>query len=115
MKIRIVEGLAAARLTPQAYPFQVTGVEYVLAMGDPTMNDPCDATLPHRVEVYVDTNVQPSNTPTIAAQLDMPGMPNVAPGTAVVVNAPLPTPISLSAGDNVFVAVELAGTAQQHI
>jgi len=107
--------LAAARLTPPAYPFQVTGIEYEIAMGDTANGDPCDATLPHRVEIYVDKNVVPSNTPTIAAQLDNPGTPNVPANTALIVKTDLTTPITLSTGDNLFVAVELAGTAEKHL
>jgi hypothetical protein len=105
--------LTAARLTPPSYPFTVTEVVYELSNGA-VRNGNCDAALAHRVEVYVDTAVQPSNTPTLVAQLDMMATaPTMEPSRLVV--APLPMPLVLTAGQHLFVAVEMAGTAENHI
>ncbi len=106
--------LAAGRLTPPTYPFQVTSIEYELVMNDPA-SAPCDATLAHRVEIYVDTNVTPSNTPVIAATFDVAAMPGIPVNTHRLVTRTLATPITLTAGQNLFVAVELAGTGPDHL
>src|SRR5262245_19728844 len=86
--------LAEVRLTPPSYPFQITGIEYELFHGMTNDGGICDATLAHRVEIYVDTAVTPSNTPTIAAQLDLPAAAVPAEATRLVKEA-LTMPITL--------------------
>jgi len=100
--------LAAVRLTPESYPYEVSGVAYVLAHGNK-----CSAKVAHRVELYVDTNAQPSNMPTIVEQIDVPALAS-GMGSFRLVEQPLAAPITLSQGESLFVAVELAGTPAEH-
>ncbi len=93
--------LYAVRLTPGSYPFTVDEIVYEL--GDD--GDTCDATPAHRVEVFVDTASAPAGTPAGTVVLDIPAAGSNA-GVRVV-SAPLPAPITLSAGEHLFVAVEL--------
>lgn len=97
---------AAARLTPETYPVDVTTVAYDLAV--PGAGGDCDLTLAHTVEVYVDTAIAPAARPsdgTLVHRIDVPG--GAAANHAVELT--LPTPIHLTTGQSVFVAVKLVG------
>ena len=103
--------LAAVRLTPPSYPFEVTGVAYVIAHAD---GGKCNGKVAHRLELYVETAAAPSNMPTIAAQIDVPAS-SAEPGNFRLIEQQLAAPITLNQGESLFVAVELAGTPAEHI
>ena len=94
--------LVAARLTPPRYPFTVTEVRYMLT----APGAPCVGTFGYHVEVFKGTGATPAATPTVAARFD------VAAG-AVINDAwtshTLGSPLVLSSGEELFVAIELAG------
>lgn len=95
--------LAAGRLAPPSYPFEVESIGYDLAA--PGGSADCDLSLPHRVDVYVASGVAPSNTPSVVQSFDVPA------GSAAnhSVDLELASPITLTSGQSLFVAVEMAG------
>jgi len=94
-----------ARLSPTSGPFTVLGVRYLLGGTGTSSSIPCDSTVPHRADIWVDTTTTPSSSPTVAVSFD------VAPttqGKAVAMALALETSIRLESGDHLFVAVELS-------
>ena len=99
--------LAAARLTPRAYPFEVTKISYELA--GPETYDACDDTFAHRVEIWVETTATPSATPTLHETIDVSAQPEPTANIFRKVTRTLATPLTLTAGQHLYVAVELQG------
>jgi len=115
--------LLAVRLTPTAYPMKVYSVHYPLIqgtavqmVGSTIMAFSCNANLPHRVEVYVGTSKEPSNSPSQSTPQSNPHLvasiqvPQPAPLSLTDRNVKvvLPDPVELHDGEYLFVAVEMA-------
>ncbi|MBC8067787.1 MAG: hypothetical protein IAG13_05580, partial [Deltaproteobacteria bacterium] len=100
--------LAAATLTPTAYPYEVTSVGYVV-IGAPT-DSLCNSTLAHRVDVYVIEGSEPPADPTADAvsELSISVDADAAATDYRTVLLDLETPIVLEDGQSLVVAVELA-------
>ena len=108
----------ATRLTPPAYPFTVTKVRYALA--EQTSED-CVSTFAHKVAVWTGTASMPVATPpwvTIdvdeVAGVDAGVSPldgGVTDATSPLIRDPreltLDSPIALSTGQHLFVAIQL--------
>ena len=94
--------LYGVRLVPDSYPFEVGEIVYEMA----DSGGECDSRDAHRVEVYVGSTVAPPNMPTNPVTLNIPA---ITQNMGIrVVKAPLPTSITLTVGQYLFVAVELA-------
>jgi hypothetical protein len=99
---------AAARLTPPAYPFTVDRIAYTVADGA-AGSVTCTGTLAHRVRLYVDSGLAPPSNET--TELSIPTIDSSALGhLGRDVDEQLDTPLVLSAGEHLFIAVELTGT-----
>lgn len=100
--------LAAATLTPTAYPYEVTSVGYVV-IGAPT-DSLCNSTLAHRVDVYVIDGTEPPADPAADAvsELSIAVDADAAATDYRLVELDLETPIVLEDGQSLVVAVELA-------
>ncbi|MSP60211.1 MAG: hypothetical protein EXR72_07690 [Myxococcales bacterium] len=100
--------LAAARLTPTKFPFVVTSLRY--AIGEGFWAEPaCNATLAHRVDLYVASGVAPAATPTVAQNLAVPAATKGADKRRVI-DLKLTSPITIPDGSHLFVALQYAGT-----
>jgi hypothetical protein len=101
--------LAAARLTPATYPFHVTKIGYDLAVT--SESDNCDALLAHKVALYVTDAAAPTPMPstdaTLVATIDVPAETTVT-GDVRTIDLTLDTPIDLTTGQHLYVAVEMA-------
>ena len=92
-----------ARLTP-ASAFTVLAVRYTLG-GTGTGSVPCNSTVPHRVDLWVDAATTPAASPTLATSTQA----GPAPAAKTVVVAPGIEPaLRLQSGQHLFVAVELS-------
>jgi hypothetical protein len=94
---------AAARLTPTSYPFTVATVRYELngeASG-------CTNLLGHKVMVFVAETSTPPATPTGVVTIPVPAATSAGPHR--VLEQALPSPITLTSGQHLFVAVEMTG------
>jgi hypothetical protein len=92
-------------LTPASPPFTVVGVRYILGGTGTGGKIPCDSTVPHRVDVWVDKVTTPAASPTLAATV------NAAPKTQakfVATAVTLGSPLSLKTGEHLFAAVEMS-------
>ena len=94
-----------ARLTP-AVPFTVLGVRYSLGGEGSGGTIPCDSTVPHRVDLWVDTSATPGSSPALTATLQATPA-NQA--TLVATTLALDSPVRLEIGDHLFLAVEMSG------
>ena len=94
--------LYGVRLTPPSYPFTVDEVVYELYHDEQT----CDAGLAHRVELYTGSETMPPNNPAAPVSITMPAVSLANAGTRVV-ELPISPPITLQAGEHLFVAVEM--------
>ncbi len=97
--------LVAARLTPPAYPFSVTGVRYQIES-----NAECTTGLAHHVELYVRTNAVPQANPVVRASFEVPAADG-APAVRMI-DTSLDEPLMLAEGEHLMVAVELPGDAE---
>jgi hypothetical protein len=97
--------LAAARLSPSAYPFTVSSVRYELS----AEADRCSNSLAHKVVVFVATTVVPPGTPAGVQTINAPAVSG-SPAARTVEHT-LATPITLSSGQHLFVGVSLPGDA----
>jgi hypothetical protein len=98
----------ATRLTPPSYPFVVAQVDYEILHGMLGGQD-CHADYAHRVQIYKSTTLDggaPPVTPTVLA--DVAVSAGAAANHVSVVT--LPSPVTLAAGEDLFVAVEMVGT-----
>ena len=98
--------LAAARLTPESYPFTVKSVRYTLLADE---DKKWSVNLAHRVEVYVTTASAPEATPTVKETIDVPAATETVEERTIVKD--LAAPITLQTGEHLIVAVEMAGDA----
>jgi hypothetical protein len=100
---------AAARLEPPSYPFEVRSIAYDLLL--PAGVAQCDASLAHEVQVYVASAdsppAMPSSDDSRVATLAVPS--GAAAGHTNELE--LPEPVTLEAGESLFVAVQLAAGA----
>lgn len=98
----------AARLTPPSYPFTVNAVRYGLAQGEHG-SVTCDNGLAHALEIFVGTDVAPVASPSVVEHVD------VAASAAVdgirTFDHTLASPLTLQAGEYLFVAVQNAGVS----
>jgi hypothetical protein len=93
------------RLTPASAPFIVVGARYILGGTGTGGSIPCDSTVPHRVDLWVDTSTTPASTPALATTI------KIAPatqGTLVATSVSLGSPLRLESGEHLFVAVEMS-------
>ncbi len=98
--------LAATVLTPDAYPFEVTHVEYELIAGGA-----CNSTFPHVVHAFAvgaQVPASPSLGPFFASAV-VEYDPSATNGRHVAL--PLETPLVLQPGESVAIAVRLAVNA----
>jgi hypothetical protein len=99
---------AAARLTPPRFPFTVTSVFYALVHKPGT----CNADLVHEVLVFTSSETTPPGTPGgVTVPVPAPATPTAA-GTARRVETMLDTPVVVNAGEELFVAVQMARGAE---
>jgi hypothetical protein len=102
---------AATHLTPPAYPFAVTRVAYDLVA--PSGVAQCtDLSFAHEVQLIVTSAPLPPASPSTAdgTTVTTIAVPAGATGARVVELA-LATPITLTTGQSLYVAVEMAGDA----
>ena len=98
--------LAAARLTPPHWPFDVDKVVYQLLHGDQE-GVHCNAEYPHRVELFTAEGPAPAVTPGDVLVV-VTGEDEVQ-GTERIVVVDLDPPITIEQDEDLFVAVELTG------
>jgi hypothetical protein len=101
---------ALTRITPPSYPFKVTSVSYRLT----GMQATCATNIAHSVTVYAaPAGTTPPAMPPAGAQKIA-----VAPTTddhTLVVTEELPTPITLTTGEELFVAVEMTANTNKTV
>jgi hypothetical protein len=99
---------ALARITPPSYPFTVTSVSYKLTGMEAT----CGTNIAHAVSVWADSSgATPASSP--ASVQKIPVAASATDQRSLIVTESLPTPITLTTGQDLFVAVEMdANTAQ---
>jgi len=101
--------LAAARLTPAVYPFQVLYVRYLIGDGEAGSVD-CDSTLAHQLTLYVSSDAAPPESPNPVYSTTIPTAdPSEIGHEGRVVKHDLTPPLILNEGEHLFVAIELAG------
>jgi len=101
---------ALARITPPSYPFTVTSVSYKLTGMEAT----CGTNIDHAVTVYAAPGAQmPPATPTDAQRI--PVAASAADQRELVVTKDLPTPITLTTGQDLYVAVEMDANQAQTV
>jgi hypothetical protein len=95
--------MIAAALGTTTSSFTVASVQYRL--WNQTSTEPCDNTLPHRADVWVDNLSFPVPNPVVGETIDIP----TATGTQSlrVVDLALTSPLQITQGENVLVAVEI--------
>ena len=89
--------LAATRLVPATYPATVGTIRYQIVI-----NSVCQP-FAHRVDVFKATTIAPPANPTVIASIDVPAN---AHGPDFKITLPLATPITLTTGEYLFVAIE---------
>jgi len=94
---------AAARLTPPSYPFTVTAISYLAITGE---GSECRTGLGHQVALYVGAQDKPTASPE-GVILSVPAAAHARHFRQVILD--LDTPVQLSEGQHLFVAVEMAG------
>jgi hypothetical protein len=95
--------LAAARITPPSYPFEVTSVSYKLT-GQTAV---CGTDIAHAVRVFAaPTADAPPAEPADVQRIEVDGA--ATDERARIVTLPLDTPIVLEDGEDLFVAIEMA-------
>ncbi len=104
------EGLwAAARLSPPAYPFDISLVNYTV--GDGAAGEVmCSGTLAHQLALYVSSSTTPpeNEAPTLSIsvfELD----PTLIGHMGRAVSEAIDPPLRLEQGEHLFVAVQLVG------
>ena len=102
----------AARLTPPTYPFAVVSVGYTL-FGGPGGSLACDTGLAHKVELSVSKASAPEPTPEVREQWTEPAAPN--PLSKREMAHALSAPLTLAAGEHLFVTLEVAGASGKAI
>jgi hypothetical protein len=95
---------AASRLTPPSYPFRVDAVRIQLA----ALEASCKGSGAHHVLVFRGTDAAPAASPVLDATLSVPAGDPPPLGSRVE-RLPLDTPITLAAGEHLFVAIEMVG------
>ncbi len=101
---------AVARLTPPSYPFQVTSVSYKLTGMEAT----CGTNIAHAVTVFAAPSAdQPPATPANAQRIAVDA--SATDQRTLVVTKPLPTPITLTQGEDLYVAVEMDANAAKTV
>ena len=98
--------LAAARLTPTSWPYDVEKVVYQLLHGE-TEGVECNAGRSHRVEIFAAVGPTPPTSP-VDALVAVTEEAEVQDTERLVV-VDLEPPLTLEQGEDLFVAVELTG------
>jgi hypothetical protein len=101
---------AATRLTPEDYPFEVTGISYTAGS---TFNDECNGGLAHTVELYVVSSQAPTASPSSDGTLAQTHAVDAIAGTDAPyerkVDIELADSIVLEDGQSLVVAVKQTG------
>ncbi len=104
---------AATRLTPPAYPFSVTSIEYDLVQ--PPGNVQCaNQGFEHEVQIYIATDTAPPATPEAPVLWDTFPMPPSDPETHTN-EISFADPIQLTAGQHLYVSVQLVGEGEESL
>ena len=98
--------LAAARLTPPFWPYDVDKVVYQLLHGEAD-GVQCNASYPHRVELFTAAGPNPPAEPEDV--LVVVTEEEEVPGTERLVIMDFDPPLTIEDGEDLFVAVELTG------
>ena len=98
----------ATRLTPSEYPFQVKDIGYDLYGA---LSAGCNATLEHRVELYISTADAPVASPTVVQTINVPAFTGDVADDLREVALSLESPIVLTEGQSLYVSVEHAAGA----
>jgi hypothetical protein len=102
--------LAAARITPPSYPFEVTSVSYKLTGQTPV----CGTDIAHAVRVFAAPSADaPPAEPAGVQRIEVDGA--ATDERVRIVTVPLPEPILLEEGDDLFVAIEMLANDAQTI
>jgi hypothetical protein len=108
--------LAATTLTPASYPVTIDQISYAVAGADADMGAQCDSSFGHRVDLYVVTEAKPPAMPSTEAiqvsSYDVPADAS-AGGRARQVHVDLTDPITLTTGQRLIVAVEMAANSDK--
>lgn len=99
---------AAARLTPPSYPFTVDQISYDLVTPP---GAPCNAEFAHEVRLVVSDTAAPSASPSTDGTLVAVGAGSASGSTARTMVLDLETSITLTAGQHLFVSIQLTGDA----
>ena len=102
--------LAAARLVPPSWPYEVSSLSYPLAgdsSDDTDIEVHCQNGLAHRVEVWAGTDATPAATPANVQVLQVLATDQQTNDRTVEVS--LNTPLLLQEGEYLFVGIELTG------
>jgi hypothetical protein len=99
---------AAIQLSPpdRSKPFVVTELVYWLVSGATPGGGTCHPELAHRVKVFT-TKGAPAASPASPIVVDVPAV--TSPGIRREVSVVLPTPLVVPAGEDVLIAVQMAG------
>lgn len=100
---------AAARLTPPSYPFKVTSVSYRLT----GMETSCGTNIDGAVTVFATDGGAPPATPVDAQTIQVAA--STTDERTLVVTETLPTPITLTQGQDLYVAVQMNANAAQTV
>ncbi|MCB9709226.1 MAG: hypothetical protein H6714_10600 [Myxococcales bacterium] len=99
----------AVRLEPPYYPFTVEEVEYRLAdYFDTDSGVRCQADFAHKVQIYKANSISPPASPSVLSETSVPAVSWT--DTYRTVRFTLATPITITASDDIFVAMQFAGT-----
>lgn len=102
----------AVRLEPPHYPFQVEEIEYgIVDYYDIDTGVTCLAGLQHKVQIYKASTIAPPASPTVLAEVSVPA--TSWSDTYRTVRLTLESPLTITASDDIFVAVQFAGTYPQ--
>lgn len=104
--------LVAARLTPPSWPFAVENVRYTLVGSDQEAG--CDAALAHEVHFFKAIGTPPPAEPEIYASFTLAAGSNSAENRTITEVFPDPTPLLLTEGQSLYVAVTLADDGTSH-
>lgn len=105
------DNLAAVKLTPPSYPATVTAVTWSLAHGQfGGSSEPfCDAALEYEVLVFKSLSPAPPASPTIIETITVPASSLPSTKAIYYYTETLSTPITLTVGEKLYVAVRLTG------
>lgn len=99
----------AVRLEPPYYPFTIEEVEYRLVdYYDIDTGVRCQADFAHKVQIYKADALSPPASPTVLSETIVPAV--AWTDTYRTVRFALAAPVTIAASDDIFVAMQFAGT-----